>query len=415
MESKITNCRICDSTKLQDFLSLGVQALTGVFPSSTEEKITEGELLLTKCEECDLVQLRHNFPLTQMYGDNYGYRSGLNQSMIDHLGKSVSNISSKVEIDEGDLIIDIGSNDGTLLSFYPNNRNLNLLGVDPTGKKFKEYYREDIKLIPEFFPSKEIGASYPNKKAKIITSFSCFYDLERPIDFAKSIAELLDDNGLWVFEQSYLPFMIQTISYDTICHEHLEYYCLKQIKRITEAAGLVIVDVAFNDVNGGSFCVYAAKPSSTRFKEDTALVNKIINEEKEIGYFDLNFFKSYADIVKKHRLEVMSFFEKLKTSGEAIVGLGASTKGNVLLQYCGINKDLVPCIGEVNQFKFGKYTPGTYIPIVPEKQFENMNIKYKLVLPWHFKKSFIRREEKFINNGGKLIFLLPKIEIYPNA
>lgn len=413
MENEIKNCRICNSEKLQDFLYLGNQALTGVFPKSKNETETYGELTLTKCEQCDLVQLKHKFPMNQMYGDNYGYRSGLNQSMVKHLKNSVERIKSYVQLNEKDLVIDIGSNDGTLLSFYPQNMNLNLLGVDPVGKKFKEYYLPTVNLIPEFFPSPLIQQKYGDAKAKIISSFSCFYDLEDPIQFAKDIVNRLSDDGVWVFEQSYLPMMVRTLSYDTVCHEHLEYYCLKQIKFIADAVGLKIVDVTFNDVNGGSFCVVAAKKNS-KIVANEKHVTEIIEKEKQDGYCDINFFKKFAVDVQEHKKSLIQFFDGLVKSGKKVAALGASTKGNVVLQYCHLSTDYLMAVGEVNEFKFSKFTPGTKIPIVSETELTAMKPDYKLVLPWHFRNGFIEREKTYIENGGKLIFALPKIEVYPS-
>jgi len=412
MENEIKNCRICNSNKLQDFLQLGSQALTGIFPQSKHEVETYGELTLTKCEECDLVQLRHTFPMTLMYGDNYGYRSGLNQSMVTHLKNSVEKIKSYVQLNEGDLVIDIGSNDGTLLGFYPQDMNLKLLGVDPVGKKFKQYYLPTVNLIPEFFPSPLIQQQYGDAKAKIITSFSCFYDLEDPIQFSKDIVSRLSDDGVWVFEQSYLPMMVQTLSYDTICHEHLEYYCLKQIKFITDAAGLKIVDVIFNDVNGGSFCIVVAKNNS-KIPANEKLVSEIIEKEKNDGYGDINFFKKFAADVQEHKKALIQFFDNLKKDGKKIAALGASTKGNVVLQYCHLDTDYLMAVGEVNEFKFSRFTPGTKIPIISEAELSAMRPDYKVVLPWHFRKGFIEREKQYIEGGGKLIFALPKIEVYP--
>jgi NDP-4-keto-2,6-dideoxyhexose 3-C-methyltransferase len=261
MYNSVTQCRICGNTHLEPVLDLGEQMLTGVFPKTVDAQVTSGPLRLVKCtgeDACGLVQLAHSYSLSEMYGENYGYRSGLNASMVRHLHAKVARIQSRIALQSGDLVIDIGSNDSTTLRAY-DSAGLTLVGVDPTGIKFKEYYPEHIGLIPDFFSARLVKEQFPGRRARVITSFSMFYDLEAPMDFMRNIYEILADDGIWVFEQSYMPFMLDTNSYDTVCHEHLEFYGLHQIKWMTDRVGLKIVDVEFNDVNGGSFSVTVMK------------------------------------------------------------------------------------------------------------------------------------------------------------
>lgn len=410
MSKKIDSCRICTNHELVTVLDLGTMELTGVFPSTREEKITSGPLRLVKCCKCGLAQLDHNFPLTEMYGDNYGYRSGLNSSMVKHLELSVKNILSKVSLQDGDLVLDIGSNDGTLLGFYPE-KGISVVGMDPTIKKFGNYYKEHIHKIPDFFSKDSFHTQFPGKKAKVITSFSMFYDLEQPQTFVNEIKSVLAKDGLWVFEQSYLPLMIERLSYDTVCHEHLEYYCIKQVKWMLDLAEMEILDIDFNDVNGGSFVVYASHKQSS-FNAKTEKVEALILKEHELGFSGLEVFRKFGESVANSRLELNRLLDQLINDKKKIVALGASTKGNVLLQYCNLNDQKIAAVGEVNPFKFGKFTPKTKIPIVSESEIEKMDADYKLILPWHFRETFIKREEEFLKNGGKLIFPLPKLEIY---
>ena len=293
MYKTISRCRICQGDELADVMSLGEQFLTGVFPKSKSEKITRGPVDLVKCSSnkgCGLVQLKQSFDLDEMYGSNYGYRSGLNSSMVYHLKSKVENILSLGILEDDDLIIDIGSNDATTLRAYPQEK-YQLVGIDPTGIKFSSYYPDKIRLIPEFFSAKAISNIFPEKKAKIITAFSMFYDLEDPISFAKEIEAALDEEGIWIFEQSYLPAMLRTNSFDTICHEHLEFYALKQIMWIAESAGLKVLDVEFNEINGGSFSISAAKVNSSHQPNNT-LLDKILDDEDLLG---LNSTKAFDD------------------------------------------------------------------------------------------------------------------------
>ena len=255
--SKIKGCRSCGSKKLEDLFSLGNQYYTGIFPKNKNQKIPKGELKLFMCKRCNLVQLSENFNLKKMYGDNYGYRTGLNLSMVNHIQKNKTS-KKKVKIKDGDIILDIGSNDGTLLKCFNHKKN-ELIGVDPTILKFKKYYPKEIKKVVNFFSKQNLNKILKNRKIKLITSIAMFYDLPNPISFAKDIYSLLDDEGIWHLEQSYSGHMLKNLSYDTICHEHLEYYSLKSIKYIFDKCNLKIIDIKFNKINGGSFAITVAK------------------------------------------------------------------------------------------------------------------------------------------------------------
>jgi len=406
---KVLKCRICGNTHLERVLDLGRQMLTGIFPREKNMDITTGPLCLVKCvggdEACGLLQLEHSYDLEEMYGENYGYRSGLNTSMVSHLGNKIKRILDRVELSEGDLIIDIGSNDSTALQAYPSN-GMNLVGIDPTGIKFRKYYPSHIQLIPDFFSSSLVNDHFPDKKAKIITSFSMFYDLEDPIDFMQQVYEVLADEGIWVFEQSYMPTMLETNSYDTVCHEHLEFYTLRQIKWMTDRVGFKIIDVEFNKINGGSFSVTVLK--SGRKLELSSQVQKILEEESNKKLDTLIPYKEFAQRVAKAKHDLLTFIAHAQAAGRTVAALGASTKGNVLLQYCGLTAKEIECVGEVNTEKFGCYTPGTWIPIISEEELLAKAADYLIVLPWHFKEFFIK-SKKF--QKTKLVFPLPQIEV----
>ena len=406
---KITKCRISGSENLIKVASLGDQVLTGVFPKSTDQEVTCGPLDLVWCPDSGLLQLGHNYDLGEMYGPNYGYRSGLNATMVEHLCTKVGQIVSRMELTSGDLVLDIGSNDGTLLSFYRQS-GLIRVGMDPSGAKFKKYYATDIDLIPDFFSSHEFQMRF-NVKAKVITSIAMFYDLEVPANFVRDVRECLAKDGIWHFEQSYMPTMLRCNAYDTICHEHLEYYSFAVVQRLLESEGLKIIDVQMNSVNGGSFAVTATHRSSTHHRVNSAVIDWLIEQEECMNLASLETYKSFEDRIQAHRRDLLSLIRSLRADGKKIVGYGASTKGNVLLQFCGFNADDISCIAEVNPDKFGSITPGTHIPIVSEAEARSISPDYMLVMPWHFRDSIIRREAEFVAKGGKLIFPLPDIEI----
>jgi hypothetical protein len=416
MYKEINKCRICGNVNLVSLVHLGEQTLTGVFPKNKETVITKGPLELVKCYSdnhenvCGLVQLHHSYDSVEMYGDNYGYRSGLNQSMVKHLRSIVAEVCERLTLKEGDVIIDIGGNDATLLRSYPSDLGLDLMVIDPTSSKFSQYYPEYIRYTPDFFSAKTYNGIF-DKKAKVITSVAMFYDLEEPLKFVQDIYDVLADDGIWVFEQSYLPYMIDTTSYDTICHEHLEYYAIEQIVWIFEKVGLKIVDINFNNINGGSFRITSAKNTST-ITVDTSKINEAIAKEDRLGYNELGIYREFEKNVLKHKDELSGLLKQLKLEGKKILGYGASTKGNVLLQYCHITTDDIECIAEVNEDKFGSFTPNTLIPIISEQEARAKKPDYFLVLPWHFRDGIIDREKEFLKSGGKLLFPLPKIEIY---
>jgi hypothetical protein len=413
--AEIEGCRICGNRDLSPVLSMGQQYLTGVFPNTPGAPLSKGPLELVACNAvrnptaCGLVQLRQTYDLDEMYGEGYGYRSSLNRAMVNHLQLKVDQLLERYPVMSGDLVLDIGSNDGTLLSFYPTN-GLTVVGIDPTAKKFLRYYRKDVVVIPEFFSADLFRKTFGKKQARIITSVAMFYDLENPLQFMREIASILDEDGIWHFEMSYLPELVRTMGYDTICHEHLEYYALRQIKWMTDRCGLKILSAELNNTNGGSFAVTTARRSS-RYPANTKQIEELLRREETERLGTVTEHRTFETAVETHKQQLLALLHTLKHQGQTVIGYGASTKGNVLLQYCGITPDLLPAIAEVNEDKFGCFTPGTKIPIVSEAEAHAMKPDYLFVLPWHFRDNLIQREKAFLQGGGKMIFPLPKIEI----
>jgi NDP-4-keto-2,6-dideoxyhexose 3-C-methyltransferase len=425
---EIERCRICGNTRLETILDLGMQALTGIFPKQGE-KVEKTPVVLVKCHgegSCGLVQIKHSVSLDMMYGENYGYRSGLNRSMIDHLLGMARYCSSLVTLTPGDLILDIGSNDGTLLRSYlkiqaegpdasgkpPVPPEVTMVGMDPTSRKFKQYYDERTLPIHDFFSSKTFFEYFrdPNRKAKIVTSIACFYDLEDPVAFARDIKRVLHPDGVWVFEQSYSLLMLAKNMYDTAVQEHLEYYSLSNISRIVKEAGLNIREVQLNDCNGGSFRVVA---EHFRDNPPHSSVSLLEQQERILGLDGLAIYRNFESSAKLHKQDFRKLLQDIKGKGQTVFGLGASTKFNAVLQYCEITPDLLPKIGEVNEEKFGCMTPGSNIPIVPEKEIFALKPDYLVVGPYHFKEFLLGlpHVKKYLEAGGKLIFPLPSLEI----
>jgi SAM-dependent methyltransferase len=329
--------------------------------------------------------------------------------MVNHLREKVHRLLDLYPAKPGDLVLDIGSNDGTLLSFYPP-QGLTVVGIDPTASKFARFYPAHVRVISEFFSGELFRQSFGTKRAHIVTSIAMFYDLENPLKFMREVASILDDDGIWHFEMSYLPELLRTMGYDTICHEHLEYYAMRQIKWMTDRCGLKILGAELNQINGGSFAVTTAHRSSSH-PENIGRIEELLRYEEMARLGTVTEHRAFEASVERHKGKLLDLLRSLKQQKQTVVGYGASTKGNVLLQHCGITSELLPAIAEVNEDKFGCFTPGTNIPIVSEAEAHAMKPDYLFVLPWHFRDNLVQREQAFLNRGGKMIFPLPEIQI----
>jgi len=403
----LINCRICDSKNLKIVIQLGEQYITSRFPNYGDFSTPKTPIDLCICKDCRLLQLYQTTIQSELYEYEYGYRSGISNTMREHLKKYQEEILSIVQLNEGDVIVDIGSNDSTMLQYYSDK--LKRIGVDPTGNQFKEYYG-DVELLATYFTYQNFKNIYGDIKCKIVSSISMFYDLPQPVQFAKDIYNILDNDGIWTCEQSYLLSMLKTNSIDTICHEHLEYYSLHQIKEIADRANFKIIDIKFNDCNGGSFRIYFTKKNSSLYKENIELINKILKDEIEYGVHDDNIFKHFIDNCDNQINKLKKFIDVVNKNNKKIYIYGASTKGNCLLQYGNITENDIKYAVERNPKKEGKMT-STGIRIIMEEQMRKEQPDYLLVLPWHFKNEIVQRESDFLEKGGQLIFPFPEFEI----
>lgn len=387
---KIKKCRICNSKKIKKILSLGNQCLSGVFPESKEQKILKAPLDLVVCNgKCGLVQLSHTVNPKFLYGDNYGYRSGINHTMRKHLKYVVEVANRFVSIKRNESVLDIGSNDGTLLKNYK--EDIVKFGFDPCASKYVNKYPKNSFIFFDYFDKKNIRE---RRKFKVITSIAMFYDLNNPKKFVEDINDCLDDDGIWITEQSYMPKMINNGSYDTICHEHLGYYGVYPICYLLNKCSMQIVHMERNPINGGSLLMVIKKGRGYCYSN------------RQIHYIDI-----FKKRIMENKKELINLLFKLKNNKKKVFGYGASTKGNVILQYCNLTYKDIPFIADRNPEKYGKYTPGSKIEIVSESVARHLKPDYFLVLPWHFRDEIIKREKNFLSKGGKLIFPLPKLEV----
>lgn len=409
MFHKIEKCRVCGNEHYYTVLDLGNQYLSGIFPKQVDLDMYKGPLKLVKCDEstggCGHVQLEHTFDLPTMYGEEYGYRSGLNSSMVKHLKGKYEKITNYLNLKEDDIVIDIAGNDGTFLGFFPST--LKLVSIDPTSKKFSQYFSGHVSYIADFFSRKTFIDFFGNVTAKLVTSFSMFYDLEDPCQFAKEVNSVLDpEEGVWVLEQSYMPEMLRVNSLDTVCHEHLSYYGMRQLKYIMDQSGLKIIDFEFNDVNGGSISMMVANKNS-KYEECTQMLDELIREELELALDTVKPWQEFEKRIEKCREQFWNLINSFKDDGLKVAALGASTKGNVTLQTWGVTPDDILVVGDVNPDKDGSFTPGTWIPI---KNEDSVLLEYDVfvILPWHFKNFFVNNP-KFKNKILVFPFPIPEV------
>ena len=403
---KIKQCRICNSKSLKNLFSLGKMKFTGKFPKKNQ-RIPSGDVHLVICNECSLVQLKDNFNLNYLYNKDYGYRTGINSTMRTHVKSVVGKISKKAKLQSGDYVLDIASNDGTLLSYYK--KSIKTFGIDPLVNKYRTDYKNINFKVSDFFSYKNICKVNKNIKFKAITALSVFYDIKNPKNFLKDIKKVLHKDGIFNLEFADLKLILENNMFDTICHEHLEYYSVTVIKNLLNKVGLRIFDHYYNDTNGGSSSYYICHDNA-KFKTSKK-ITIILKDEKRIKINSPKTYKNFKERIDKIKNNLTNFLKKLKTQNKMIHGYGASTKGNVLLQYFNIDNKFLDCISDRNPKKDNCYTPGTNIKILTEAKSRSLKPDYYLVLPWHFKKEILKREKNIRRNGTRFIFPLPKLKI----
>lgn len=412
---KRTTCRVCGSSSLKKVIDLGPQYLQGSFvkPGKELPSTRKIDCTLVRCNpeedenSCGLLQMEHSVPPEILYAA-YWYRSGTNNTMRNHLKEIVDSVLQIVTKEKAS-VLDIGCNDGTLLGYYPSQ--FEKFGVDPSDVAQEVKF---AKVVQDIFPSEALFKLLEGKQLDIITSIAMFYDLENPVAFVKGIKRFLAPDGIWVFEMSYMPRMLELDSYDTICHEHLEYYSLAVLEKICAMGGMKIFKISFNDINGGSIRCYASHKEYSGYdnKENYTLINEIRKKEFDLELDTDNPYEIFQKRIEKLKDELHELLVKFKKKGKKVHIYGASTKGNTILQWCDVDHHLVEYAAERNPDKYGAHTLGTNIPIISEAESRAMNPDYYLVLPWHFKEEFLEREKEALEKGTGFIFPVPKVEVY---
>jgi hypothetical protein len=408
-----SNCRICGSTKLTPILSLGKQYVTN-FVDDPKKEFPQGPLELILCNAkdggCGLLQLKHTINRDVLYS-KYWYQSGISKTMVKALADITTTGERIVKLSKGDLVIDIGANDGTLLRQYKT-VGLRTVGFEPSDL-WKLATSGNYKIINDYFNFQAFEREFKNEKAKLITSISMFYDLEEPNIFVEDIKKCLDKDGVWIIQMNYLGLMIDNNTYDNICHEHLEYYSLFSLTNLLERHDLVPFDVELNDVNGGSIRVYVKNKASKiqGFAQSEERLKKQVEYEKKMGFDTLTVYDKFAKNIEKSKKELTEFLNQEKKKGKKIYIYGASTRGLVVLQYAGIDNKLITAATDMNSEKWGKYIVGTGIPIVSIEQYRKDKPDYLFVLPYHFLEEIKEQEKEFLKAGGKMIVAIPKFQV----
>jgi SAM-dependent methyltransferase len=412
------SCRVCGSTALTKVIDLGEQYLQGSFVKPGKEMPPTRKIptVLVRCNPsidenaCGLLQMENSVPPEVLYSA-YWYRSGTNQTMRSHLKSIVDEAVSMVKKPNA-RVLDIGCNDGTLLKSYP--KSFVKFGVDPSD--VAQGVGGGITVVQDVFPSEELVSRAKGKKFDIVTSIAMFYDLEDPVEFTRRIKQVLAPDGIWIFEMSYMPSMLKLNSYDTICHEHLEYYSFAVLEKIMRRAEMRIVNATLNNINGGSIRCFAAHAGQFKFKNPAFLqrLNELRQQEFDLELDTDKPYRNFQDHINIHRQELSTLLRTLRKEGKKIHLYGASTKGNTILQWCGIDNRIIDAAADRNPDKFGAFTLGTDIPIISEEESRKMRPDYYLVLPWHFKAEFLEREKESLRRGIKMIFPLPVIDIIGN-
>ena len=410
-----TTCRVCKSSSLTKVIDLGEQHLQGSFlkPGRQDPPMRRVPTSLVRCnpeldeKACGLLQTEHTVPPEVLYSV-YWYRSGTNATMTNHL-RGIAQEASELLGQSTARVLDIGCNDGTLLAAYP--KTFTKFGIDPSD--LANEVPPDITVIHDLFPSEDLFHALDGKQCDVVTSIAMFYDLEDPIAFARAIKRVLSPEGIWCVEMSYMPTMLQMTSYDTICHEHLEYYSLAVLEHIMRESGLKLVNVSLNNINGGSIRCWATHVENRKYRRDafTANIKRMRQQEFDLELDTDKPYRNFQERVNVHKQELLSLLRKLRGESKRIHAYGASTKGNTILQWCGIDSRLVDCAADRNPDKFGARTLGSDIPIVSEEESRKAKPDYYLVLPWHFRDEFVEREKALLAAGVGMIFPLPTIEI----
>ena len=411
---EITACRLCGGGELLPLFSLGEQFVSDFVAREDAQSGIKAPLELVLCPRCTLVQLRHTVDLTSLYAKRYWYRSGQNATMRTALRDIAQAVENRVQLQPGDVVLDIGSNDGTLLRSY-NRQDIVRVGVEPAENLWEEGTKGLDLLVRDFWSADNfrkvancISLDEGQWRAKVITAIGMFYDLDDPNAFIADVAKVLAPDGLFVAQLMCLRNMVDSGDVGNICHEHLEFYSLESLDYLLTKHGLQVVGIEQNNVNGGSYRLYVRHESGFN---PSARFHRMMEQEQDDGLTTQDFHSAFFRRLCANGHKCVEFIRKEVWKGKTIYGYGASTKGNAILQWYDLNDAVIPKIADRNPEKWGKVTVGSGIPICSEEEAREDNPDFFLVLPYAFRTEFLERERAWRDRGGKFVFPLPQFEV----
>jgi SAM-dependent methyltransferase len=415
ISTPLDRCRVCGNTELVPVIDIGEQYLSSIFPDDLDYRgeVPRSRLDLSLCAKrpgtCGLLQLSRRHDIEAMYAA-YPYTSSTNSSMARILGDVARSGRAAADLRPGDLVLDIGGNDGTLLSFFAED-DLDLVTIDPARNVEPVFESERFTHSRDFF-SAETYREVADRPARLVFSVAMYYHLDDPLAFTREVAEVLADDGVWVIQMAYLPAMLRTNMYDNIVHEHAGYYATRHMQWIMERAGLEVFDVTLNDVYGGSFRVFVKK-AGAQAHPATERLAETLRAEDELALFEPDTYASFQRRVERSREELVGLCREIVSRGETIWVYGASTKGNTILQFCGLDAAQLVAAADANPFKVGKYIVGADIPIRGEDEMRAARPDWLLALPYSFVEAFMDREAELVARGTRFLVPLPEVRTLP--
>ena len=403
MWTAVDSCRVCGSSNFEEAFSLGIQVVKD-FIDSPNDGSKKGPLELVLCKNCGFLQLRHTFSKEYLY-THYWYRSGTSPTMVFELADIVKKACSIVNLEHDDFVIDVGANDGTLLRQYEN-KNLTKVGFEPSNL-WKYGVSPGTTIINDYFNSRSFTEKFPGRKAKIITSIAMFYDLDDPNSFVKDIKSVLHPEGIWIVQMNYLGLMIKNLGYDNICHEHVGYYSLVTMQYLLSRHEMEVFDIEINNVNGGSFRLYIKHSNDKNKKVNKEALNKILVAEKSMAISKVSTYLEFSKRISRQKEELNALLDELLKKKKKVMIYGASTRGLVILEYCGIDNKIIQYATDKNSDKWGKYLSGTGIRIISLEEYRKLNPDYLLVLPYQYANEIATQEREMLERGGGFIIPLP--------
>jgi NDP-4-keto-2,6-dideoxyhexose 3-C-methyltransferase len=409
----LERCRVCGNTELAPVIDIGEQYLSSIFPDDLDyrDEVPRSRLDLSVCVKrdgtCGLPQLSRHHDISAMYAA-YPYASATNAAMRKILADVAEGGRARVDLRPGDVVLDIGGNDGTLLANFGEN-DLDLVIVDPATVE-SAFESERLARVTDFF-SAEAYRGVAERPASLVFSIAMYYHLDDPLTFTREVAEVLADDGVWVIQMAYLPAMLRTNMYDNIVHEHAGYYATRHMQWIMERAGLEVFDVELNDVYGGSFRVFVQRAGGAR--GPTERLARVLADEDRVELFDVRTYRGFQRRIEQTRDELMALFDEIAERGETVWIYGASTKGATILQFCGLDAERIEAAAEASPFKIGKYIVGADVPIRDEAAMRAARPDWLLALPYSFVDAFMERERALVEQGTRFIVPLPQVRTLP--